>query len=117
MQPSPVSPVAVATVPVAFSGGKSERFVPVAGEILCTCPINRFSGNLSICILVLPLCFAQAHYLLEATALSSRVLEALEHCLGGRDNRNLLRSPIEHSNGEGAIDDAKYRRGRPLVRD
>jgi len=51
-----------------------------------------------------------------SSALSSRVLKALEHCLGGRENRNHFRIPIEHSNGEGAIDDAKYRRGRrPFV--
>ncbi len=44
--------------------------------------------------------------------LSSRALEALEHCIGGREKRNLLRSPIDHSSGEGTIDDTKYHRGR-----
>jgi hypothetical protein len=52
----------------------------------------------------------------SSVALSSRALKALEYCLGGRENRNHLRIPIEHSNGQGAIDDAKYRRcRRPFV--
>ena len=45
----------------------------------------------------------------SSAALNSRALKALEYCLGGRENRNHLRIPIEHSKGEGAIDDAKYR--------
>jgi len=51
----------------------------------------------------------------SSAALSARALKALEYCLGGRENRNLFRIPIEHSNGEGAIDDAKYRRRLPFV--
>jgi hypothetical protein len=43
----------------------------------------------------------------SSAALSSRALKALEYCLGGRENRNPLRSPIEHSRGEGSVDDAK----------
>ena len=43
---------------------------------------------------------------------SSRALEALEHCIGGREKRNFLRSSIDHSRGEGTIDDTKYHRRR-----
>jgi hypothetical protein len=48
----------------------------------------------------------------SSAALSSRALKALEYCLSGRENRNHIRIPIEHSNREGAIDDAKHRRRR-----
>ena len=48
----------------------------------------------------------------SSAALSPRALKAIEYCLGGRENRNHLRISIEHSKGEGAIDDAKYRRRR-----
>ena len=48
----------------------------------------------------------------SSAALSSRALKALEYGLCRRENRNHFRIPIEHSKGEGAIDDAQYRRCR-----
>lgn len=48
----------------------------------------------------------------SSAALSSRALKALEYGLCRRDDRNLLRSSIDHARGEGAIDDAQDRRCR-----
>jgi hypothetical protein len=48
----------------------------------------------------------------SSAALSSCALKALEYCLGGQENWNVLRSPIDHPCSEGAIDDAEYRSGR-----